>query len=542
MKVNECFPTNPNDSKTEIDLVSYTCPLKDTNLGNGTTHRKGSYSESATLFFGTGEQAVYHLFSKHTHKQFSYAAMSTMLVIHFFMACWSAGTYISSGLVVPMLLIGGLYGRMVGCLFVDQFGIQKNKYWAWMDPGAFALLGSVSFFGGVTRLTMSLTVIMVEITNDIHQLLLIMITIMVAKWTGDFLSHPMYHALLEFKCIPFLGHEPMLIKSDGSVLNLDLFTAQDTMSTPVRTVNMFASVHSICKVLLGCTHCGFPVVKSLGENLENTFCGEITRLELRNLMTRPELFIRKTDFNTTVRMPHVSDIMHPHFRVSKKSPHLATDELLQQYINEETYGDYFVNLSPYINDSGVCVPQHFSLHRSYILFRTMGIRHMTVVSHTNQVMGIITRKDLMGFAIEEKLERLLTNPPRKLSRSVVLALRKNYGHKHSQRMKESAKERGEGNNSTIGSGGSSGGGGSVGGKGAASNDTNGNTRSSDLQKADPERQTLITSSRKESTRRQNAEKMVNMSVKTASAPRGSPGGSAFSKKDKDNQFSANHMV
>ena len=39
-----------------------------------------------------------------------------------------------------MLLIGGLYGRMVGKLFVDQFGIQTNKYWAWMDPGAFALL------------------------------------------------------------------------------------------------------------------------------------------------------------------------------------------------------------------------------------------------------------------------------------------------------------------------------------------------------------------------------------------------------------------
>jgi hypothetical protein len=40
-----------------------------------------------------------------------------------------------------------------------------------------------------------------------------------------------------------------------------------------------------------------------------------------------------------------------------------------------------------------------------------------------QVLGILTRKDLMGFAIEERLERLLTNPPRKLSRSVILALR-----------------------------------------------------------------------------------------------------------------------
>ena len=46
-----------------------------------------------------------------------------------------------------------------------------------------------------------------------------------------------------------------------------------------------------------------------------------------------------------------------------------------------------------------------------------------------QVVGTISRKDLMGFAIEERLERLLINPPRKLSRSVVLALKKNYGHK-----------------------------------------------------------------------------------------------------------------
>ena len=50
-----------------------------------------------------------------------------------------------------------------------------------MDPGAFVLLGSVSLLAGVTRLTMSLTVIIVEITNAIHQLLLIMITIMVVK-------------------------------------------------------------------------------------------------------------------------------------------------------------------------------------------------------------------------------------------------------------------------------------------------------------------------------------------------------------------------
>jgi hypothetical protein len=59
---------------------------------------------------------------------------------------------------------------------------------------------------------------------------------------------------------------------------------------------------------------------------------------------------------------------------------------------------------------------------------------MSVVNHTNQVVGTISRKDLMGFAIEERLEHLLTNPPRKLSRSVVLALRKNYVNQKPKKM------------------------------------------------------------------------------------------------------------
>ncbi len=98
------------------------------------------------------------------------------------------------------------------------------------------------------------------------------------------------------------------------------------------------------------------------------------------------------------------------FRVSKKSPHLATDELLQQYINEETYSDYFVNLSPYINDSGVSVPLHFSLHRAYILFRTLGLRHLTVVSHTNQV--IMTETNNKDLHPNQNTASLLPNEPK----------------------------------------------------------------------------------------------------------------------------------
>ena len=38
--------------------------------------------------------------------------------------------------------------------------------------------------------------------------------IMVAKLVGDQLTHPIYHALLEVKCIPILDEEPVVYTSD----------------------------------------------------------------------------------------------------------------------------------------------------------------------------------------------------------------------------------------------------------------------------------------------------------------------------------------
>ncbi|XP_078602296.1 chloride channel protein B-like isoform X3 [Branchiostoma floridae x Branchiostoma japonicum] len=341
-------------SRLDVEQLSavetHTCPQPGVSSdGNGTesTLNGTTYNQVATLMFVTGEEGIHHLFSRETHRQFDYAPLLTVLAIYFTLACWCAGSAISSGLVVPMLFIGGLYGRVIGQLLVTLFGVHYadgNRYWAWMDPGAFALIGAASFFGGVSRLTMSLTVIMIEITNDVQFLLLIMVAIMVAKWVGDFVTHPIYHALLELKCIPFLDAEPVIMHDGHEPLNLELHCAEDAMSSPARMVHLVEPVSNIAQLLLDTPHGGYPVVHAERPGEEPTFYGMITRMELCVLLLHEEVFDTK-EIVTEASFDQETLLDYNVVAVHKLQDPDELDKLLTKYRKDPKYQTQFVNLS-----------------------------------------------------------------------------------------------------------------------------------------------------------------------------------------------------
>jgi chloride channel 6 len=54
---------------------------------------------------------------------------------------------------------------------------QVMAGWGWhITPGTYALIGAASMLGGVTRMTISLTIILVETTNDIQYLVRLVAT------------------------------------------------------------------------------------------------------------------------------------------------------------------------------------------------------------------------------------------------------------------------------------------------------------------------------------------------------------------------------
>uniref|UniRef100_A0A672YKC1 Uncharacterized protein n=1 Tax=Sphaeramia orbicularis TaxID=375764 RepID=A0A672YKC1_9TELE len=68
---------------------------------------------------------------------------------YFFLACWTYGLAVSAGVFIPSLLIGAAWGRLCGILLAS---ITAN--------------GSVSVWG-IVRMTLSLTVILVEATGNV---------------------------------------------------------------------------------------------------------------------------------------------------------------------------------------------------------------------------------------------------------------------------------------------------------------------------------------------------------------------------------------
>ncbi|XP_078001800.1 H(+)/Cl(-) exchange transporter 6 isoform X3 [Phascolarctos cinereus] len=203
-----------------------------------------TYNDMATLFFNPQESAILQLF--HQDGTFSPVTLALFFILYFLLSCWTYGMSVPSGLFVPSLLCGAAFGRLVANVLKSYIGLGH------IYSGTFALIGAAAFLGGVVRMTISLTVILIESTNEITYGLPIMITLMVAKWTGDFFNKGIYDIHVGLRGVPLLEWETQV--------EMDKLRANDIMEPNLTYVYPHTRIQSLVSILRTTVHHAFPVV------------------------------------------------------------------------------------------------------------------------------------------------------------------------------------------------------------------------------------------------------------------------------------------
>lgn len=85
-----------------------------------------------------------------------------------------------SGLFIPSLLSGAALGRIVGQSLHPLGGFAA--------PGVYALIGASAVLGGMTRMTISLALILLEATGNLYLLIPLGLSLMLSRWVGNFLN------------------------------------------------------------------------------------------------------------------------------------------------------------------------------------------------------------------------------------------------------------------------------------------------------------------------------------------------------------------
>ena len=290
------------------------------------------------LFMTPSEDAIKVLF--HDAQVYDARLLALFGIIYFFLACWTYGLGVPSGLFVPSLLVGAVFGRLVGqCL-----RLLSDKV---APPGMYALVGAGASLAGMARITVSLAVILIEATGNTQYSLPLLFAVVLARGVGNAFNEGIYDIHIHLKNIPFLPAEPDILDTAlvSSVMTMDV-AAVSSIENRSRLISVLETPHN-----------AFPVT----EPGTAQYCGMLSRSALVDLLGDRDGRDQ-----------------------SEGGLAQATSFLGQQ--SE-------VDLKPYVNVGAYSIEDTATVRRAYALFRTMGLRHLPVVRHGCKLCGILTRKN-----------------------------------------------------------------------------------------------------------------------------------------------------
>uniref|UniRef100_A0A1I7T308 Chloride channel protein n=1 Tax=Caenorhabditis tropicalis TaxID=1561998 RepID=A0A1I7T308_9PELO len=207
----------------------------------------------------------------------NYSPFVTLAVfqsVYFFLSILASTLPVPSGIFMPVFVLGAAFGRLVGegVFTLYPGGYLSGDIIFFIRPGVYAVVGAAAFCGAVTH-TVSVAVIVFEITGQLCHLLPVMIAVLIANAVASYLQPSIYDSIIRIKNLPYLPDIPHTTSLYHQML------IEQFMISPVVFIAKDSTIGDVKKSLESKKRIrAFPLV----ENLESlALVGSISRGQLQ---------------------------------------------------------------------------------------------------------------------------------------------------------------------------------------------------------------------------------------------------------------------
>lgn len=319
--------------------------------------------------------------------------MSLLLatLIRIFLVIISYGCKVPAGIFVPSMAIGASFGRLVGILVKALHESFPNAtYFAacttgetCITPGTYAFLGAASALSGIMHLTISVVVIMFELTGALTYILPTMIVVGVTKAVSEqFGKGGIADRMIWFNGFPFLDG-----KEEHS-FGVPVSTCMTNSPTVLPADGL--RIKDVERILAETTVQGFPIVE---DETTGILLGYIGRTELRYALDRAG------GGNAQARClfsPSPASSSGGVGYMSATTPSAAFPAVNFPSPSLGSGQDATVDFSKFIDPVPLTVHPRLPLETVMELFKKLGPR-VILVEYRGRLMGLVTVKDCLKY-------------------------------------------------------------------------------------------------------------------------------------------------
>ncbi|KAF8556363.1 hypothetical protein OG21DRAFT_1437153 [Imleria badia] len=304
------------------------------------------------------------------------------------------GIKLPAGIFIPTLGVGACAGRLLGITVRHlQWRYPNSVFFSFCSgdkdcviSGLYAMVGAAATLSGVTRTTVSLAVIMFELTDTLTYAVPVMLAVLVAKTVADALEPKgIYDLVIELSQLPYLDAKHEYLWAHFSISDV---TDRGVDVIQIDAHNTVESLRDQLQALLNAGHddSGFPILRSDKYSGKLRMAGYIGASELEHALA-----IVAEDADEGINFqPNGFD---------------GDRDLTTSWIESSTVAneDLF-DFSVYMDEAPLTIQSHAPLELLHQFFVKLGARYVVVTDADGNYEGVIDKKTWLAFlsGLEEK--------------------------------------------------------------------------------------------------------------------------------------------